>query len=48
MIKIFISYGHDDYAYLARKLRDRIDAATEENGEKKFDVFLDDKLKEKG
>ncbi len=47
MIKIFISYGHDDYAYLARKLRDRIDAVTEENGEKKFDVFLDDKLKEK-
>ena len=43
MINIFISYGHDKYADLAKKLRDRI-AAVEENGEKKFDVFLDDKL----
>ena len=42
-MKIFISYGHDDYAFLADMLYDRLSAITDERGEKRFTVHKDNR-----
>ncbi len=43
MISVFISYGHSDYANLADKLYHTLSEMKDENGNKKFKVFKDNR-----